>query len=64
MSTRDRRRGGRAAVPEERAGTAAGAAGTASGTALVTRVPSASLVPVPGTDVGLAEQSLSGACAG
>ncbi|WOX21600.1 MFS transporter [Streptomyces solicathayae] len=54
------------AVPEEKAGMAAGVAGTAMaigiafGSALVTGVLSASVVPVPGTDIEVAEESLYG----
>ncbi|WP_063012795.1 MFS transporter [Nocardia kruczakiae] len=54
------------AVPEEKAGMAAGVAGTsmavgfAFGTALITGVLSASVVHVLGTDVGVARESLYG----
>ncbi|HEY9353080.1 MAG TPA: hypothetical protein VIP28_07520, partial [Nocardioides sp.] len=55
-----------AAVPEEKAGMAAGVAGTfmavgfAFGTALVSADLSASLVPVPGTTLEVAAESLYG----
>lgn len=54
------------AAPEEKAGMAAGVAGTAMavgfafGTALVTGVLSASVVPVPGTDTQVPQESLYG----
>ncbi|WP_063065691.1 MFS transporter [Nocardia violaceofusca] len=54
------------AVPEEKAGMAAGAAGTsmavgfAFGTALITGVLSASVVHVPGTDITVADKGLYG----
>ncbi|MFB7861250.1 MFS transporter [Streptomyces sp. NPDC056069] len=54
------------AVPEEKAGMAAGVAGTAMaigiafGSALITGVLSASVVSVPGTEVEVAEKSLYG----